>query len=191
MNFVNPNEKTTLLLNNAWQPITVITARAAFMHTLKGRATCLDKNMNYYHSLDSWQEYSDIHDDQPALRSANKDWKIPTLVIVTSKFFRRPKKKKLSLYELAKYHKNVCQYCMGKFKTKELTIDHVVPRSKGGQDTQENRVLCCRPCNQEKGNLYPWFKKNENMPSGPVVPSFIFEGREVRDEWKPYLKGFC
>ena len=196
MNFVSPNEKTTLLLNNAWQPITLITARAAFMHTLKGRITCLDKKSEAFFDIENWNKYGQYYDDQPMMRSAgNCDnptlWPIPTIVIVTSHFFRKPKKKKLSLFDLAKIHKYKCQYCFQKFPLNKLTIDHVVPKSKGGTDDHTNRVLCCFDCNQEKRDMYPWFKENEQMPKPPEIPSFFFDSKEIREEWKSFIKGFC
>ncbi len=192
MNFVSPNERTTLLLNNAWQPITLITARAAFMHIFKGRVTCLDKNSEAFFNLESWNKYGQYYDDQPMMRSAGNYnnpniWPIPTIVIVTNYFFRKPKKKKLSLFELAKIHKYQCQYCFRKFSLKDLTIDHVIPKSKGGTDDHTNRVLCCFQCNQEKRDLYPWFKENDKMPNAPKIPSFILDHKNVREEWRPYL----
>jgi 5-methylcytosine-specific restriction endonuclease McrA len=52
-----------------------------------------------------------------------------------------------------------CQYC-GKHM-RELTLDHVLPRSRGGQSTWENLVACCHPCNNRKGNRTP---EEANMP---------------------------
>jgi 5-methylcytosine-specific restriction endonuclease McrA len=52
--------------------------------------------------------------------------------------------------------KYCCQYCGGQFLYQELTIDHVVPKSKGGRLTWENSVTACGPCNVKKGDsLYP------------------------------------
>ncbi len=187
MNFVQPNYKTTLLLNNAWQPITVISARAAFMHLLKGRITCLDKDSNMFHSLESWNGYAQFYEDQPMLRSVQRPWPIPTIVVVTSHFFRKPKKKKLTVFELAKLHDYKCQYCFEKTPIRDLTIDHVKPRSKGGTDDHENRVLACRTCNQQKSDMYPWFKENQSMPKAPVIPSFLMDGSSIREEWKSFF----
>ena len=99
MNIVDCNTRTTLLLNNAWQPITAITAKAAFAHLLSQNVTALDKNNNLFDSIEKWNDYAEFHEDQPVLRSAKRSWPIPTIIIVTSKFFKKPKKKKLSLAE--------------------------------------------------------------------------------------------
>ena len=51
--------------------------------------------------------------------------------------------------------RNTCQYCATVLPSSELTLDHVVPRSRGGASTWENLVTCCHPCNRHKGNQYP------------------------------------
>ncbi|MCB1591484.1 MAG: HNH endonuclease [Alphaproteobacteria bacterium] len=48
-----------------------------------------------------------------------------------------------------------CQYCGDRFRTHELTFDHVIPRSRGGRTTWENIVAACRVCNTKKGNSLP------------------------------------
>lgn len=187
MNAVSANTKTTLLLNNAWMPITVITARAGFCHLWKKRISALDKNGNVFHSLDSWNQMGEYYEDQPFMRSAHGVWPIPTVIVVTSKFFRKPKRKKLSLYELAKVCDFTCQYCFSKFPIKDLTLDHVMPKSKGGSNDHENLVLACRDCNLLKGATTPFFDKNGQIPQAPAIPNFMFNCT-VREEWKPFLK---
>ena len=49
----------------------------------------------------------------------------------------------------------ICHYCHGKFPKEELTLDHLVPVTRGGRSTRGNLVVCCRKCNQEKGMLTP------------------------------------
>ena len=188
MNAVTANTKTTLLLNNAWQPITVVTARAAFSHLHKKRISALDKDSNVFHSLDSWNTLGAYYDDQPFLRSAHAAWPIPTVIIVTSKFFRKPKKKKLTLFDLAKLCDYTCQYCFEKFPLKSLSIDHVHPKSKGGEDHHDNRVLSCLKCNREKGNVIPWLNKNGEIPNPPSIPALMLNAEKIRPEWNSFLK---
>ena len=188
MNAVTANTKTTLLLNNAWMPITVVTARAAFQHLHKKRVTALDKNSNVFHSLDTWNDLAEYHEDQPSLKSVNKEWPIPTVLVVTSKFFRKPKKKKLTLFDLAKLCDYTCQYCFEKFPLKQLSIDHVHPKSKGGEDLHENRVLCCVSCNRKKGSITPWLDKNGQIPQPPSIPTLMLNTDKIREEWSYFLK---
>jgi 5-methylcytosine-specific restriction endonuclease McrA len=51
--------------------------------------------------------------------------------------------------------RNTCQYCGTILASGELTLDHVIPRSRGGLSTWENLVACCHPCNRRKGNQSP------------------------------------
>jgi 5-methylcytosine-specific restriction endonuclease McrA len=187
MNVVNSDCKTTLLLNGAWQPLATITAKDAFLHLLKDNVTALDKNSNLFHSLESWNRFAEFYEDQPVLRSSKAVWPIPTLLVVTSKYFAKPKRKKLSLYEMAKIHGYTCQYCFGKKNINDLTIDHIQPRSKGGTDDHSNRVLACRSCNCKKGSFTPWYDINGNVPQAPPIPSFIYNINKVRKEWESFL----
>ena len=66
-----------------------------------------------------------------------------------------------------------CQYCETKFKTHELTFDHVIPRSRGGRTCWENIVAACKPCNTRKGSHMP--HEVEMLPlKEPRAPS-IYE----------------
>lgn len=80
-----------------------------------------------------------------------------------------------------------CQYCNGRDR---LTIDHVIPKSRGGKDTWENLVAACTRCNNRKGNRTP---EEANMlllrkPFRPSHVMFIRDYMGTLDEtWKPYL----
>lgn len=184
---IDPQTRTTLLLDFAWQPITTITARAAFLHMVRGHVSCLDKENQTYDSLDRWIEYASLHEDQPALRSSKNLWPIPTVVIVTSKFYRKPKKRKMSIEDLVRFYKSTCQYCLKKFPFADLTIDHIIPKSKGGTDEHSNRTLCCRKCNQLKGSKMPYLNIKNQQVKAPEVPKFILEHDEKRSEWEPFI----
>jgi hypothetical protein len=188
MNAVTANTKTTLLLNNAWQPITVVTARAAFSHLHKRRISALDKDSNVFHSLDTWNSLAAYYDDQPFLRSAHAGWPIPTVIVVNSKFFRKPKKKKLTLFDLAKLCEYTCQYCFEKFPLKQLSIDHIYPKSLGGKNEHENFALCCIKCNREKSNITPWYDKNGQVPKPTPIPALMLNAPVIRPEWNNFLK---
>ena len=171
MNIVDCNTRTTLLLNNAWQPITAITAKAAFAHLLSQNVTALDKNNNLFDSIEKWNNYAEFYEDQPVLRSAKRSWPIPTIIIVTSKFFKKPKKKKLSLAELIA----------------DLTIDHIKPKSKGGTDEHENRTLACLDCNQKKSDHSPFFNIKNEIVKAPVIPNLFLQVSKIRKEWKSFI----
>lgn len=187
MNVVGPECNTTLLLNNAWQPITTISAKSSFMHLLRGGIAAMDSKHNLFYSFDLWNREASFYTDQPVLRSTKASWMIPTVIIITSKFFKRPKKKKLNLCEMAKIYEYTCQYCLGKFSLKDLTIDHINPRSKGGGDSHENRTLACRKCNTKKSSHYPWLNINGEIPKAPEIPFLMINKDKIRKEWSNFL----
>ena len=82
-----------------------------------------------------------------------------------------------------------CQYC-GKQETKHMTIDHVVPKSRGGASTWENLVCACRVCNNRKNNRPP---RDADMkllrePGQPKARPLMFLGEHnTPPEWLPYL----
>ena len=79
-----------------------------------------------------------------------------------------------------------CQYC-GSYKN--LTIDHVIPRSRGGKDTWENLVACCASCNIKKGSKY-LHETNMVLRRKPVTPinRVIFELQKSKvDEWQEFI----
>ena len=53
------------------------------------------------------------------------------------------------------FRRGICYYCKKQFPASELTLDHIVPLSRGGRSTRGNMVVCCRQCNQEKKYLTP------------------------------------
>jgi len=80
---------------------------------------------------------------------------------------------------------DTCQYCGAKSK---LTIDHVIPRSKGGQDTWENLVVACSKCNTKKGSLLleQTGMKLARKPRAPINKMLFDLERTNVDEWKQY-----
>ncbi|MEZ4700874.1 MAG: HNH endonuclease [Rhodothermales bacterium] len=121
------------------------------------------------------------------LRSATLHFPWPS--IVRLKYFVRVPYKRIMLSR-----KNVlrrdgyrCQYCGNR---ESLTVDHVLPKSRGGKDTWENLVAACTPCNNRKGNRTPEEARLElrRQPFRPSQVMFIrdFIGN-VDDTWKPYL----
>ncbi len=126
--------------------------------------------------------------DSRQVRSTRISFPFPTIVRLRS-YIRVPYKKiVLSRKNILRRDNHKCQYCSRADLT--LTIDHIVPKSKGGTDSWENLVAACVKCNNKKGDRSP---DVANMPliKKPSKPSHItfmkhFVGR-IDDEWKPYL----
>jgi len=88
--------------------------------------------------------------------------------------------------------RNRCQYCGMKGGPFDLTIDHILPRSRGGRTAAENLCAACFPCNQRKGNRTP---EEARMPllSNPAALTYGMDravmqhAAELRPEWRKYL----
>lgn len=85
-----------------------------------------------------------------------------------------------------KRDKNTCQYCGA---TKKLTIDHVLPKSKGGEDTWENLVVACSSCNVKKGDklLEQTGMKLAKIPRAPVSKILMDLENTSNQEWIDYV----
>ncbi|MCE6959572.1 HNH endonuclease [Cereibacter sphaeroides] len=84
------------------------------------------------------------------LRSPSLAYEVPSVVMLKD-YVRRPERVPFTRLNLLIRDQFRCQYCGEEFASKDLTFDHVVPRSKGGPSTWTNAVTACVPCNQRKG----------------------------------------
>ena len=161
-----------LVLNASYEPLNITTWRRALVMVLKGKAEGLE------------------HDSSRLIRG---DTMLPT-VIRLRQYVRVPYKQ-LPLTRRNLFHRDGhrCQYCGS--SADQLSIDHVVPRSRGGLDTWENVTTACLPCNVRKGNRTP---REASMPlmGKPHRPlsSLRFEAaRQIsagrHGEWAKYVIG--
>jgi 5-methylcytosine-specific restriction endonuclease McrA len=122
-----------LVLNASYEPINICAARRAIVLVLKGLAMPEEENGSFLHA-------------------ARLAMRVPS-VIRLLEYRRIPHQTRaLSRKNILLRDRNTCQYCGVVLSSGELTLDHVVPRSRGGSSTWENLVACCHPCNRRKGN---------------------------------------
>ncbi len=125
-----------LVLNASYEPINVCAARRALVLVLKGVASA--------------EEHSQAH-----ARSARQAIPLPS-VIRLLEYRRIPHQARaLSRKNILMRDRYTCQYCLKTYPASEMTLDHVVPRSRGGESSWENLVACCYDCNNRKGNRTP------------------------------------
>src|SRR5436190_16054638 len=131
-----PMHQPVLVLNASYEPINVCAARRAIVLVLKGVAMTEEENGHFLHAA------------RLALR-------VPS-VIRLLEYRRIPHQTRaLSRKNILLRDRNTCQYCGELLSSSELTLDHVVPRSRGGASSWENLVACCHPCNRSKWNQLP------------------------------------
>lgn len=188
MNKTKPNDRTTLLLDYGWMPIGILTARATFKHFYKNRIVGLDKNRSQF-NFENWQSNAQIVQNSPCLNSAKSVWALPTIAVVTEKFFRKFKKKEYSFHELCLFYDNTCQICLEKFPRSQLTIEHVRPKSKSGTDFTENKTITCKKCNSKKASHFPYYDKNNKQLKGTKIPQnfLLVEDSTMRNEWRDFI----
>lgn len=85
---------------------------------------------------------------------------------------------------------NTCQYCGNKFSFQDLTMDHVIPKSRGGDRNWTNIVSCCKKCNSKKSNRTP---EEAKMPliRKPIIPRWdihvLLRDKEIPNEWNDFI----
>lgn len=131
-------------------------------------------------------EMVEVRDDR-ALRSVRARFPWPSVVRLKG-YVRVPYRRVLlTRRNVLRRDGHRCQYCGA---TDRLTLDHVLPRSRGGPDTWENLVAACVPCNNRKGNKTP-DEAGMALARPPFRPSHVMYMRDFlgqdQDDWKPYL----
>ena len=122
-----------------------------------------------------------------ALRSARRQFAWPSIVRLRY-YVRVPFRRiMLSRKNILRRDGFRCQYCN---QRERLTVDHVIPRSRGGRDQWTNLVAACISCNNKKGNRTPE-EARMKLRRKPFRPSHVMFIRDyvgkVEDSWKPYL----
>jgi 5-methylcytosine-specific restriction endonuclease McrA len=160
-----------LVLNASYEPINVCTVRRAAVLVLKERAEILERS--------EW-----------ALHAENFTLPRPVVIRLIT-YVRIPRdahSRKITRRAIFARDRWTCQYCGSGHGN--LTVDHVVPRSKGGSSSWDNIVTCCAPCNRRKGDLLPK-QANMHLKSKPTLPNptiFVHVATpKVPSAWQPYL----
>lgn len=160
-----------LVLNATYEPINVCTVRRAAVLLLKARAEVVEHG-------------------QGTLHSEHLQYERPLVIRLVS-YVRIPRdlhRRKITRKAVLARDAWTCQYCGS--RRSGLTVDHVIPRSRGGNSAWENIVAACAPCNRRKGNRLPaeiaMHPSSQPKPPGPHVFIRIASPR-VPASWEPYL----
>ena len=179
-----------LVLNRYFVPITVTSVKRAFVMLYCGVAKAVDRDYNTF-DFDSWSEITALKDRDEVIKTVNTVIKTPRVIMVVRYDGVFRKEAKFNRINIFRRDGGMCQYCSEKFPRPELTIDHVIPRSKGGKSVWNNVVCCCIDCNRKKGGNTPAQArmKLKSKPTKPVWDPFSnIYIRAVRyKEWKPFL----
>ncbi|MBE0415812.1 MAG: HNH endonuclease [Dehalococcoidia bacterium] len=159
-----------LVLNQNYEPLNVSRARRAVVLLLQGKAEALENGSGVLHT-------------------PNEIIPLPSVIRLVYLVKRPPLKKKLTRREVFRRDKYTCQYC-GR-ETRELTLDHVIPRHKGGRHTWENVVSACIPCNNHKAGRTPQEAGMRliRQPFSPHVSGYYVPREYIQrhNEWQRFL----
>ena len=183
-----------LVLNRLWQAVNVCTARRALTLLFEGHAEVVFGDDNgAFHTFDfgEWRHFSERQPHAESVHTISFKVRVPRVILLLV-FDRLPKKEvKFTRQNIFERDKNTCQYCGGIFERRDLNLDHVVPRDRGGPTTWENIVCSCIECNTHKANRTPQeaslrlIRKPKRPKWRPFVQVNL--GLQAHDSWKHFL----
>ena len=159
----------TLVLNAGYEPLAVVSFKRALLLVMNQKATVL------------------LHEEGTPVYATSGSWERPSVILLT-RYVRTPRVHAVPVSRrgVLRRDEHRCAYCA----RSASTIDHVLPRSRGGRDTWENLVACCLRCNNTKGDHTPaemgWqLRFTPRMPQGR---SWVVRGFErPLPQWDEYL----
>ncbi|HUD82130.1 MAG TPA: HNH endonuclease [Candidatus Saccharimonadales bacterium] len=182
-----------LVLNRLWQAVNVCTARRALTLVFEGHAQVVfgDSDGAFQtFSFHQWRDFSEQEPHPETIATVSFKIRVPRVILLLM-FDRLPKKEvKFTRHNIFERDRNTCQYCGHIFERKDLNLDHVIPRDRGGPTTWENIVCSCIRCNTQKANLTPQEAGMHlvRKPKRPKWRPFVQVNFGVHhDSWKHFL----
>lgn len=180
--------RPTLVLNRSWQAVGVVPVSRALTLLWKGVARVVDVED---YQMFSWEDWSVLRpkDGDDFMQAINCRLRVPEVIALT-RYDKLPNKAvTFSRRNVFKRDKYVCQYCGVQPGSEELTLDHVEPRSRGGESCFENVVLACVGCNARKADRRPE-ECGMKLRKQPVRPTWkpLYANHLVRlDSWSKFV----
>ena len=162
-----------LVLNSSYEPIHICNVRRAVVLVFKGVAVIQEPALF-------------------SLRSISANHSAPSVIRLVH-YVHLPFKKRLaSKNNILIRDRYLCQYCGKPLKSHEVTLDHIVPKSRGGESNWENLAACCPPCNLKKGSKLPeevglTLLKDPRKGSAFHFLHLLRHYGSVDEKWRKYL----
>lgn len=162
--------ETVLVLNQDYSPLTLCSVERAFLLVYLDKADLL----------------SEVK--ERSLRSIHGAYPFPSVIRIR-RYINVPYKGViLTRHNIFKRDAFSCQYCG---TNKDLTLDHLIPKSKGGKSSWTNLVTACKHCNARKGDYAPE-EVGLKLANHPIRPSYVMflrsATKSLREDWLPYLQ---
>jgi len=160
-----------LVLNQNYEPLNICRARRAIVLLYQGKAEMLEDGSGFIHSVSSI-------------------FSLPSVIRLAYMIKRPRPERKLTRLEIFNRDQYTCQYC-GK-ETRQLTLDHVIPRHRNGHHTWENIVSACIPCNRRKAGRTPEqagmrLLHRPSLPRGNTFFYIPYHYSQTQSKWQKYL----
>lgn len=178
-----------LVLNRSFYPVHVTSVRRAFCLLYNGIASVVDPHYRLF-DFKSWSELS-LSESDEVIGTVGRAIRVPRVIVILT-FDRFPRRGvRFNRYNIFTRDRDTCQYCGLKFRRSELSLDHVIPISRGGESTWGNVVCSCVGCNKRKGGKLP-SEVHMNLRKKPVKPNWTPEysisfRSIIYREWLPFL----
>ena len=190
-----------LVLNKLYMAVHIVSVRRALGLVYKQAAEVVSVEDNRYdtYNFESWVEVSEArrrfevghYDPDDWIRGVSFELIVPRIVRLLVYDRLLATEVKFNRRNVYARDGNRCQYCGRRFPTSELTLDHIVPRSLGGESTWTNVTCACVACNVRKGGRPPWeagmklIRKPVKPRRSPVVKLHL--RHEKYQSWKQFL----
>jgi 5-methylcytosine-specific restriction endonuclease McrA len=192
------NDKFVLVLNANWHPVglkrlkdtLVVTYDSDNWYIVRIENMESDNPILLPISWSEWEKLPPLQDDEK-IATAHKDIRLPTVVI--AKNYKKIHLKKLIPNRQGIFirDKGICQYSGKKIPVGDATLDHIIPKSRGGKDTWHNLVLCDKKINHKKGDKTPkeaGLKLLREPYEPDLIPLTNFLPKYMHDHWKYFIK---
>jgi 5-methylcytosine-specific restriction endonuclease McrA len=182
-----------LVLNRSWVAVHIAPVRRALCLLYQGHARAVHPTEFSLYDFDAWLELSRQVNGGRYVHTPSLTIRVPEVILlnVFNSFVRH--EVRFSRHSIFERDRHTCQYCGKVFSRSHLTIDHVIPQSRGGSDTWENLVLACLACNVRKADRTP---EEAHMPliHRPVKPGWLPQlGSRIPGEqlavWRRFVEG--
>lgn len=158
----NPLNASVLVLNKFYAAVRVVSARRAFSLLFKRDAQAVENDESQFGNFD-FDQWISLSRRRSAGQLDHEEFiHTPRFTLMIPRVIRLVEYQKLPRREIKFNRKNIlardgnhCQYCGKKFPVSKLTLDHVLPKSRGGKSAWSNVVASCMACNSRKGGKQP------------------------------------
>lgn len=181
-----------LVLNKNWVVIATTTTQNAIVLMCRDSAKALCPSSFMVYDWESWiSEDTNLPTVSDYIKTPNLKVPAPQIIILTNYNDVHVKSVKFSPRAIYRRDNYTCQYCQKKKRMEELSIDHILPKSRKGENTWENCVAACFKCNNKKSNKTPK-EAGYTLNKKPLKPKWnpvVHITKDQRPEcWKPLLK---